>query len=211
MDGVLVNSEPIHEKAQKIVCEQFGLDVPESISSTFKGWTEDRVYKYIAKHFGTGSTTVKNLINAKHSAFASLAHEVELMPGALDLVQYSHSMGIPLGLVTSATKADQERAFQNHNLSSYFSSIVTVEDVLCPKPDPEPFIQGSKNLGIPPSECLVIEDSKYGIQSGLDAGCHVFGLASTFTHQILEETGAQKVFDSIPEIKSYLKSLPVHK
>ncbi len=207
MDGVLVNSEPIHEKAQYIVCKKYGLDVPETLSPKFKGWTEDRVYEYIATHFDTGSTTVEHLIKAKHSVFASLANEIQLMPGALQLVQFSRGIGLPLGLVTSATKADQERTFQNHGLASYFSSVVTVEDVLHPKPNGQPFLLGASRLGVPPSECIVIEDSKYGIQGGLDAGCHVIGLASTFAHYILEEAGAHKVFQSIPEIESYLKSL----
>jgi len=208
MDGVLVNSEPVHEKAQYIVCKQYGLEVPQTVSPMFKGWTEDRVYEYIAKHFGTGSTTVENLIKAKHSIFASLANEVQLMPGALQLVQFTHRKGLRLGLVTSATKADQERTFKNHGLTSYFSSVVTVEDVLHPKPDPQPFILGAARLGVSPSDCLVIEDSKYGIQSGILAGCHVIGITSTFTHDILKEAGAHRIFSSIPNIESFLKSLP---
>ena len=63
MDGVLVDSESIHEKAQNIVCRQYELNVPKSVSPIFKGWTEKRVYEYIAENFGTGPATVEELIN----------------------------------------------------------------------------------------------------------------------------------------------------
>jgi len=207
MDGVLVNSEPIHEKAQEIVCQQYGLDVPKTVTPTFKGWTETRVYEYISRHFGTGSATVEKLIAAKHSVFASLADELQLMDGAMDLLQYVNDQGLPLGLVTSATKSDQQRAFRNLGLISYFSSIVTVEDVTYPKPDPEPYIKGADGLGFAPLECLVIEDSQYGIQSAMEAGCHTFGVATTFSYDVLEHVGAHKVFHSIRDIELYLREL----
>jgi len=205
MDGVLVNSESIHEKAQDIVCRQYGLNVPETATPTFKGWTEERVYEYISTHFGTGSSTIEQLITAKHSVFASLADDLQLMDGAKDLLQYVYDIGLPLGLVTSATKSDQERAFRNLGLDSYFTSIITVEDVTRPKPDPQPYMKGAEDLGFPPSECLVIEDSQYGIQSALEAGCPTFGLASTFSYATLEKVGAHKVFHSLRDIESLLR------
>jgi len=207
MDGVLVDSEPIHEKAQHIVCRQYDLDVPKSVSPKFKGWTEDRVYEYIATNFGTGSTTVEHLIEAKHAAYANLSDELQLVPGALDLVQFVHHAGLPLGLVTSATKADQERAFANFNLSPYFSSVVTFEDVDHPKPAPEPFLTGAAQLEVPVKECLVIEDSGYGILGALRAGCIVFGIATTFPVKILQEAGAHAVFQSMREIELHIKAL----
>lgn len=207
MDGVIVDSESLHEKAQDIVCRQFGLDVPKTVNPLFKGWTEDRVYEYIAEHFGTGSTTVENLVKEKHAAFASLSDELQLIPGALNLVQLLHKLDKPLGLVTSATKADQERAFTKFELAPYFSSVTTIEDVRLPKPDPQPYLITAARLGVPAKECIVIEDSKYGVLSGLRAGCHVFGLTTTFAHQALQDAGAHAVFQSIAEIEAYLRDL----
>lgn len=207
MDGVIVDSEHLHEKAQDIVCQQFGLDVPKTVNPLFKGWTEDRVYEYIAEHFGTGSTTVENLVKAKHAAFANLSDELQLMPGALSLVQLLHEQDMPLGLVTSATKADQERAFTKFGLAPYFLSVTTIEDVHLPKPDPQPYLITAARLGVPAKECIVIEDSKYGILSGLRAGCYVLGLTTTFPHQALQDAGAHAVFQSIAEIEAYLRTL----
>ncbi|MCY4673674.1 MAG: HAD family phosphatase [Bacteroidetes bacterium] len=207
MDGVLVNSEPLHEKAQDIVCRRFDLEVPTSVSPIFKGWTEDRVYAYIAKHFGTGRATVDTLIKAKHAAFASLSEELELMPGASKLVQVIHNLNIPLGLVTSATRADQERAFSKFDFFPYFSSVTTVEDVTEAKPHPQPYLIGAERLGMRPEECIVVEDSKYGIVSALRAGCHVLGLATTFSCDALHDAGAHAVFGSIEAIEPHIKKL----
>lgn len=207
MDGVLVNSEPLHEKAQDIVCRRFDLDVPTSISPIFKGWTEDRVYAYIAEHFGTGSATVETLIRAKHAVFASLSNELELISGAADLVQALHNLDIPLGLVTSATRADQQRAFAKFGFFPYFSSVTTVEDVTEAKPHPQPYLTGAERLGMRPEECIVVEDSKYGVISALRAGCHVLGLATTFSCDTLSDAGAHAVFDSIEAIELHIKEL----
>lgn len=207
MDGVLVNSEPLHEKAQDIVCRRFDLDVPKSISPIFKGWTEDRVYTYIAEHFGTGLATVETLIQAKHAVFASLSDELELISGAAKLVQALHNLNIPLGLVTSATRADQERAFAKFGFSTYFSSITTVEDVTEAKPHPQPYLTGAERLGLRPEKCIVVEDSKYGVVSALRAGCHVLGLATTFSGDALDNSGAHAVFDSIEAIEPHIKEL----
>lgn len=207
MDGVLVDSEPLHEKAQDIVCRKFGIDVPKTVNPMFKGWTEDQVYEYIAEHFGTGSTTVENLVKAKHLAFANLSDELQLMPGALSLVQLLHEQDMPLGLVTSATKTDQERAFTKFRLAPYFLSVTTIEDVRLPKPDPQPYLITATRLRVPAEECIVIEDSKYGVLSGLRAGCHVLGLTTTFPYQALQDAGAHAVFQSIAEIEAYLRAL----
>ena len=207
MDGVLVDSESIHEKAQNIVCRQYELNVPKSVSPIFKGWTEKRVYEYIAENFGTGPATVEELIKAKHATYADLVDELQMVPGALRLLQFVHSSGLPLGLVTSATKADQERAFANFDLSPYFSSVVTVEDVTRPKPDSQPFLRGATQLGVSATECLVIEDSTYGMLGALRAGCHVFGISTTFSSQTLQEAGAHAVYNSMEDIELQLKAV----
>ncbi len=208
MDGVLVDSEPLHEKAQDIVCRKFDLNVPKTVNPMFKGWTEEKVYEYITEHFGTdGSTSVEHLVKEKHAAYASLSDELQLIPGALHLVQSLHEKSIPLGLVTSATKADQERTFTKFGFALYFSAVTTIEDVRLPKPDPQPYIITAARLGVPVEECIVIEDSKYGILSGLRAGCHVLGLTTTFTDQTLKDVGAHAVFKSNEEINQYLSAL----
>ncbi len=206
MDGVLVDSEFLHEKAQDIVCKQYELEVPKSLSSMFKGWTEERVYEHIVTHYGKNSATVEELVRAKHATYASLADELVLLPGALHLVQFVHELGLPLGLVTSATRADQRRTFEKFGLAPYFSSVVTVEDVAFPKPAPQPYQMGAAGLGFPPQECLAIEDSIYGILSAMRAGCHVFGVATTFSHDVLQEVDAHAIFHSLEKIEIHLKT-----
>ena len=107
---------------------------------------EERVYEHIVTHYGKNSATVEELVRAKHATYASLADELVLLPGALHLVQFVHELGLPLGLVTSATRADQRRTFEKFGLAPYFSSVVTVEDVAFPKPAPQPYQMGAAGL-----------------------------------------------------------------
>ena len=204
MDGVVVDSEPVHEKAQRIVIRQYGLNVPESAFSDFKGMTEDGVYFLIEKRYGTNGVSVERLVNAKHAAFASLADELELVPGALDLIRKLHAAGIALGLVTSAVPQDQVRVFEKFGLECYFRAAITDADVSNAKPDPEPYLLMARRLNVAPAVCLVIEDSHYGVQAARRAGCTVFGLCTTFDSDFLIEAGAHRTFDSMQAIAEAL-------
>ena len=128
-------------------------------------------------------------------------------PGAQHLLQTLYDLNIPLGLVTSATKVDQQRAFENLELTKYFSAIVTVEDVAHPKPDPQPYIACATILGFQAHECIAIEDSIHGISSAFRAGCHVLGLTSTFSHDALKSTEAHGIFQSIPSLEAHIRLL----
>ncbi len=206
MDGVVVDSEPVHEKAQRTVIREFGLKVPESAFSDFKGMTEDKVYALIAARYGTNGTPAKRLVAAKHAAFASLADELQMVRGASALITSLHAAGCTLGLVTSAASWDQARAFEKFGLEGYFQAVVTGADVSKPKPYPEPYLLMAYRLNVTPEACLVIEDSRYGVQSARRAGCRVFGLATTFTSDQLLESGAHRTFGSMQAIAQVLRA-----
>ena len=204
MDGVVVASEPLHEEAQRMVFARYALDVPESEFARFKGWTERRVYAYIAEHFGVGDTTVEALVEAKHAAYESISHKLTLVPGAGELITELSGAGTVLGLVTSAVRADQVRACDKFGLTDHFGTIISAEDVTHAKPHPEPYLTAANRLGVDPKTCLVIEDSLYGITAAIRAGCSIIGLAGTFSPSVLEESGADAVADSMQTIRTWL-------
>ena len=204
MDGVLVDSEPLHEEAQRIVAREYGLNVPESEFSRFKGWTEQRVYAWIADNYDTGGHSIEALVAAKHRAFASLSAQLRPMEGAIELVTKLSASGHALGLVTSATSADQERACNRFKLDRCFQTVVCGEDVSKPKPHPEPYRLTAARLNVDPARCLVIEDSRYGVLSALSAGCTVYAVSTTFASEHLSRLGAHAVFDSVVALGRFL-------
>ena len=77
--------------------------------------------------------------------------------------------------------------------------VVTADKVSKGKPDPEPYLTGAKLLGLPPADCLVIEDAASGAKAGHDAGCKV--LATLFSHPLESLGAADWVVPSLEDVR----------
>ena len=207
MDGVILDSEPIHEKALKVALDIYGISVPASASSLFRGLTERKICRMVVERWGTGQVDAETLMAAKFTAYADLAREVHLMPGVMDLIEFLYQKQCTLGLVTSAAKHDQVRAFEMFGLGRYFPIVVTAADITHHKPHPQPYRFAASRMRLAPENCLVIEDSKYGVASAATAGCTVIGFASGFNNEALKEAGARWVHRRAPDIELRLLRL----
>ncbi len=206
MDGVIIDSEPLHEKAQSIVFERHRLEVPPSVYTDFKGQTEEDVFDYVVEAFGDGTLDASSLVRQKHEAYAGLMDEMEPIAGALEFIAFLSAAGYALGLTTSAIRDNQQRAFEKFGLSPFFRTVVTAEDVTRPKPDPQPYRITASRMGVEPEKCLVIEDSLHGVRSALAAGCQVAALTTSFGAEALATAGARYVYDSFADLRSNLPS-----
>jgi beta-phosphoglucomutase-like phosphatase (HAD superfamily) len=96
---------------------------------------------------------------------------------------------------------NQQRIFEIFNLSPYFSTIITGEDIINGKPHPEPYLKTAEKLGVAPANALVIEDSLNGVRSGKAAGCRVIAITTSFPREPLMELQADYVVDSFAELE----------
>lgn len=170
MDGIVIDSEPIHEEAQRIIFGEFNLDVPESVYPSFKGMAEAEVFKRVVREYADGNGDVDALVAAKERTYRGLLADLQLIPGALSFIR-SARKSYRMALTTSAVRADQQFAFEKFDLARYFEAVVTAEDIEKPKPHPQPYLTTAERLSVDPEACLVVEDSINGIRSALGAGC----------------------------------------
>jgi HAD superfamily hydrolase (TIGR01509 family) len=126
---------------------------------------------------------------------------MRLIPGSREFIQKAHKKDFKLGLTTSALQENQQRIFENFNLSPYFSTIITGEDIINGKPHPEPYLKTAEKLGVAPANALVIEDSLNGVRSGKAAGCRVIAITTSFPRERLMELQADYVVDSFAELE----------
>ena len=174
MDGVLIDSEPLHMKAKLETFRAFELDVPQAIFSSFYGRTDFDVIGEVVERFGV-----------------------------LDLLRDLKRRGMRLALVTSASPANKALAFRRFDLGRFFEFALTSADVRRHKPDPEPYQTAVDRLEVSPRQTLVIEDSPNGIRSARGAGCAVVGLTTTFPPDELRAAGAEPVFDDTDSLRSW--------
>lgn len=191
-DGVVVETEPIYDIFWNEVGERFGLGI-DHFASVIKGTT----FPYILeKYFAGYSESVKNQVVAEAMNFEK-SMSFPPIPGSLDFLALLKENGVKMGLVTSSTDLKVKRAFEILHLESLFDTVVTADRITQGKPHPMCYLLAASDLNVPPSECLVFEDSFAGIQAGTNAGMRVIGLSTTNTEDMIKE----KVYKVIPDFK----------
>lgn len=202
MDGVLIDSEPVHEKAIIALTAELGdaLD-DEAVLYSFKGAPERMMAARLLEMYPEQGSTAEEIIRRKIDLFAGLFHQVRLIEGAKNFVERSHAAGRRHGLTTSASRSTQQLAFETFGFGKLFNAIVTGEDITNGKPHPEPYQLTAEKLGLPTRNCLVIEDSINGVLSGKAAGCRVIAITGTFPKATLIEAGADYIITSFRELR----------
>jgi HAD superfamily hydrolase (TIGR01509 family) len=174
MDGVLINSEPLHEFTLLELSERFGRRFEsEAELQQFKGLPEASIARLIRKSFPDVRLTSDEITDLRIESILANFHVVQMIEGALEFVKRCQAVGFQLGLTTSASYVVQQLAFETFGLAGYFDAVITGEDIRRGKPDPEPYLLTAAKLGRAAAECMVVEDAVNGVMSGKAAGCFV--------------------------------------
>ena len=203
MDGVVIDSEPLHERASQHVFSAYDIDLDASVFEPFKGKTDRDIIEYLIQEHSIEGATVDDLLQQKRDTYANLIDELHPIQGAMAFIQYV-AINFRLALTTSASRRNQELAFQKFNLYPFFETVITSNDVTHPKPHPEPYLITVEKLGLAPEECIVIEDSTNGVRSASTAGCIVVGIKTSFDEPELKAAGAHIVIDSYDQLRALL-------
>ena len=180
MDGVIVDTEPVHRYAYFQHFSELNIEVTEELFTSFTGNSTRNVFQRVKTIFNL-EDDVEELIFRKRSLFNdSFDHkeDLELLEGVEKLIKDLHQNGIQLILASSASKVTIERVFRRFELHPYFTHIVSGEDFPKSKPHPAIF-EFAASLSIAPKEnCIVIEDSTNGVLAAKAAGIFCVGYNS---------------------------------
>lgn len=202
MDGVIVDTEPLHKKAYYQHFEELGIDVDAELFSRFTGKSTRNVYQMIKEIFRI-DTNVEELVSRKRALFYSLFDSdpaLKLLDGVEVLINNLYSANFQLILASSAARSTIDRVFKRFNLFPFFSHLVSGEDFPESKPDPAIFIEAQRLSGNDRSNCIVIEDSTNGIQAANAAEIFCIGYKSENSKNQNYET-ADRVIHHFNEIK----------
>lgn len=180
MDGVIVDTEPLHRKAYFMMFKDMNINVSETMYTGFTGQATLNICKELVEHFQL-SEVPEALVKCKRKHFKELFDTddtLQLLEGVLDLIQDYHRNGLTLVLASSASMPNIDRIFERFNLDQYFVAKLSGADLEKSKPHPEIFIKAAEAAGQPREHCMVIEDSSNGIKAANDAGIYVVGYDS---------------------------------
>ena len=202
MDGVIVDSEPLHEQSFLEVWDELGYGENHGIYfPDFYGRSDRVVWEaFIEKHNPTPA--IEELIGLREERLIRMLREQEpLFDGVTDLIQRL-AKRYPLGLASGSIHRVIDEVLAMQNLRSYFKDVTSSEDVSKPKPSPEIFLLSAKSLGVPPEKCCVIEDTANGIKAAKAAEMTVIAIPNTFDSSPLMAAGADLICDDYSQIES---------
>jgi len=203
MDGVLVDSEPLHKRAKELVFSEIGLVLPESVYDRYKGQPDATMIPEVLSQNGSSTLAIADILHRKHQIFEKIEHEMKVVPGAAEFVLWAKSR-YRIALATSATARNRAAALGLLGIGDPFEAVVDSGRPHRPKPDPEVFQIAMRDLGLRPDKCWVIEDSTNGLRAAKAAGCYAIAITTTFDRKTLSSAGADIVVDSFEELKAAL-------
>lgn len=175
LDGVIVDSMPVHEQAWERYLESLGYD-GSNIASRMHGRRNDEIVRDFlgpdaAPHVVEGHGAAKEHLYREMLGDKLSSHLVPGVAGWLDRVA-----GAPVALATNAERANVDFVLDGTDLRRHFPVIVDGSQVSRPKPSPDVYVRAATELGIPPRNCVVFEDSPVGVAAALAAGMRVVGV-----------------------------------
>ncbi len=206
MDGVLIDSEPLHERSKREALSQAGIEVPEERFASYTGRSDTVMINDLAAENGIGKEESQAILRSKHTIYESLEHELEPIEGAVDFLHWAKPR-FRLALATSANARNRQKTAEMLGIAPLFEVAVDASNFEHPKPSPEVFLIALEKLGLPADSCWVVEDAINGVLAAKAAGCFAVGLTTSFSREALEEAGADMVIENFAELQHFLESL----
>ena len=199
-DGVIADTEPLHFESLRRTLADIEIVLTEKdYYADYLGF-DDRGCVLEALRINRrpiASSLVEELMAKKAAAYlTSIKDHLVIFPGVREFVEHAAAT-YPIAIASGALRAEIELVLEQIGIRKAFRHITSAEDVTCGKPNPEPFLQALAGLNrqssassIPADACLVIEDSRPGIQAARSAGMKVLAITNTHTVQDLHEADA---------------------
>lgn len=192
MDGVLIDSGAHHRHAWRALLAELGAEPahPEHWRLTIGRPSEEAIPLLLGRRLS--GAEARRLARRKRDLYQERAQAgMEPVPGVRDFLESLARLGVPRAVGTSASRWDAERLLDDLGLLRYFDVVVTADDVMLGKPDPEVWTQAARRLRAAPASCVVFEDALVGVQAARRAGMRVVGVTTAHTDLELREAGAE--------------------
>ena len=190
-DGVLADSEPLHFRAYQQVLASLGTTLTrEEYYGQLLGYNDEDCFRLIAQSRGweEDESRVAALMAEKGRVFEQLILDSDtLYAGAAECIERM-AAAFPLGIASGALKHEIALTLQRARLDHHFRFIVGSGDTPNSKPAPDPYLRAAEKHGLPPSECVALEDSRWGLESARTAGLRTVGITHTYPADQLGET-----------------------
>ena len=176
MDGVLVDSQPYHFKADIDTMAEYGVIKDQKFYEAFAGTLTDNRMRTLRDMFGL-DVPAEELIEKREKMILDIMANEDIKPvsGIPELLRSIKALGLKTAVASSSGIELIELVLDRLGIAVYFDSITSGNDVKRGKPDPDVFLLAAERIGVNPRDCFVVEDSENGVKAAKSAGMKALG------------------------------------
>lgn len=208
MDGVLIDTEKIHDLSWKVTFEHFGLDVSEEDRHMFLGRGFKEYMEHLKELVSADDKVNDNKVNDIREYQRNFYHDyfrnnkTEVKKGVYDLLNILKEMNVLLAVASATKKKSGEKSLKSVGLYNYFDYHIFGDMVEMLKPHPEIFLSIVKYFNLERNETLILEDSYYGVKAANNAEIDVYWIKDIVDISNFENVFYNKKYDSMSEASS---------
>jgi len=206
LDGLMIESERFHFDIMERLLAKYGKSAPEAWFEPMIGMDNVECAEFVIRETELPLTT-EAYLQEKYDVILDLLPEVaKPNPGLLELIDNLLAAGIKLGVASNSFEVYVKIALDSLGIYSLFKCVLSADDVDRAKPAPDIYLLASQCLGVEPEHCLVLEDSRHGMQAALAAGMHCAMIPNPYFKDTNFDE-ATFVFPSLVELKRALPEI----
>lgn len=210
MDGVLINTEPVHFRIWKQICGEHGFTLSYDCYKKCIGSTTRYLHDLIQEEYGVSFHDDPEIrarfVELKEQIF--MEEGIPAIKGAADAVRALYAEGFPLAVASCSDLYYIESTMKRMQIDTCFRLLFSGELVAHPKPAPDVFLETAKRMRMRPKECLVIEDSRNGSLAAKAAGMTCFGFVNPDSGN-QDLSAADDIFLSFADLPEKIQKLSV--
>jgi beta-phosphoglucomutase len=194
MDGVVIDSHPVHKKSWRLFLQSLGKDVTEEeLNFVLEGSKREEILRHFLGNLRDDQVQKYGL--QKEALFREQAIDMQPIAGFMELLDDILSAGLSVALASSGSKSRVHYILDHLGIRENFGVVVTGDDVKRGKPDPRIFTLAAERMEVSPSSALVVEDAVAGAQAAKAAGMKCLGIGKGNRAEVLIEAGADHVVE----------------
>ena len=174
IDGTLIDSEPLHQRALIATSAALGVDLSDIDPEAFRGVHAIDIWKALKPRFPDGSS-FEAWIAAIEGYYVTHAEELEPNPGAIETMRELAERRVAQACVSNSGRTIVDANIKALGVGKLIAFSLSLDDVSSGKPDPEPYREAARRLGAEPQATVAVEDSGAGARSARAAGLFVVG------------------------------------
>ena len=198
MDGLIVDSEPLWRESEAEVFCELGMPSDPDFYTQTTGMRINEVVDYWHERVGWQSPSKEDVSRRIFEGVTTrITKTGEMLPGVETAISFFTAKGLPLAIASSSSYSLITAVLQRFNLQDRFTTVYSAQDEPLGKPHPGVYFTTAQRLGVPPEQCLALEDSANGVKAAIAASCFCVAIPAVYEAHF---AGAPIVLHSLRDV-----------